>query len=231
PTRRSSDLPHASLERELSYAQALTQNYRQCAGEVIFSSPESDAESHLNPSPLIRDLPLTPLTQLLADAPNPDQALRQTLAASRHYQLLDDPRGPALPEQDKVRGASGIFKEQAACPFNAFARLRLGANEPDTAQPGFSALARGNLLHDSLADFWTRTKDWAGLQALDERALDKLLRDITGEVIEKARQRRPAELGHYYCQLEQERLCRLLHTWLSNEKTRAPFSVVSVEAE
>src|SRR5690606_8771518 len=55
--------------------------------------------------------------------------------------------------------------------------------------------------------------------------------DITGEVIEKARQRRPAELGHYYCQLEQARLCRLLHTWLSNEKTRAPFSVVSVEAE
>lgn len=224
-------MPHASLERELSYAQALTQNYRQCAGEVIFSSPESDAESHLNPSPLIRDLPLTPLAQLLAGAPHPDQALRQGLAESRQYQLLDDTRGPALTDQDKVRGGSGIFKEQAACPFNAFVRLRLGATEPETAQPGFSALARGNLLHESLADFWTRTKDWAGLQALDEEALEKLLREITGEVIEKARQRRLTELGHHYCQLEQERLCRLLHTWLSNEKARAPFSVVSVEAE
>ncbi len=228
--QRSQAMPHASQERELQYAQALTRNYRQCAGEVVFSSPDADAESQLNPSPLILDLPLTPLADLLAGAPDPGDDLRHTLAASRYFELLDDSRGPALTPGVQVRGGSSLFKEQAACPFNAFARLRLGACEPEPAQPGFSALARGNMLHESLADFWTRVKDHAGLDALDDAALGQLLADITHGAIDKARRQRPGELGHHYCQLEQERLCRLLHTWLTAEKERAPFRVLAVEA-
>lgn len=224
-------MPHASQERELSYAQALTQNYRQCAGQVVFSSPETNDEGHLNPSPLIRDLPPVPLEQLLEPGPAPLEQMYQALVDSRRFQLLDDSRGPALTPEEAVRGGSKIFKEQSDCPFHAFVRLRLGAEAPNPAVPGFSPLERGNLLHNCLADFWTRVRSLDQLKALDEGALLQLLNEITAENVKKASHQRPGELGHNFCQLEQQRLSQLLHAWLTREKGRPPFTVAEVETQ
>src|SRR5690606_3004507 len=51
----------------------------------------------------------------------------------------------------------------------------------------------------------------------------------TADAIKPLQQQRPRALGHFYCQLEQERLVRLLNAWLDIEKQRPPFEVTAIE--
>lgn len=132
---------------------------------------------------------------------------------------------------EPVRGGAGLFKEQAACPFNAFARLRLGATSIDDPVAGFSAIERGNLLHDALAMIWRELKDQQTLLALDEPALTKLIDLNTQSAIDSLKQKRGTSIGVFYAQLEQERLTQLIHEWLTQEKMRPAFSVVAIEEE
>lgn len=230
--QREYQMPHASAERELVFAQALTENYRHCAAQVVFSSAHSDAEDELRPSALIRSIPEIPLTDLVADELSCSQQNLQTIAATRQWQLVHVARGPQLiPNQHPVRGGSNLFKLQAACPFNAFARLRLGADQVIEAVAGFSAIERGNILHDALAIIWRRLGNSRQLLGLPDDELRNLITSAAAEALRPAQQRRPAELGAFYCALERERLEGLLWEWLQQEKTRPPFSVVAIEEQ
>src|SRR5690606_34940147 len=174
--QKQQKMPHASAERELIFARALTENYRQCAQHVIFSSAHSDNENELRPSALIRDIPLTDLNLVVDQSRSCSQENIQRISASKKWQLIHSAKGPKITLTDApVRGGSSLFKHQAACPFNAFARLRLGASIPDTPVPGFSPIERGNLLHDALAYIWRELKDSRQLHALDENSLHQLL--------------------------------------------------------
>src|SRR5690606_6401842 len=117
------------------------------------------------------------------------------------------------------------------CPFNAFARLRLGADQVIEAVAGFSAIERGNILHDALAIIWRRLGNSRQLLGLPDDELRNLITSAATEALRPAQQRRPAELGTFYCALERERLEGLLWEWLQQEKTRPPFSVVAIEEQ
>lgn len=224
------NMPHASAERELIFARALTENYRQCAQHVIFSSAHTDNENELRPSALIRDIPLTDLSVVVDQSRSCSQENIQRVSASKNWQLINSARGPKIALTGApVRGGSSLFKHQAACPFNAFARLRLGASIPDAPMPGFSPIERGNLLHDALATIWRELKDSRQLHAMDENSLHQLLEKAAAEALQPLQKKRPKELGAFYCQLEKERLVRLLTLWLEQEKTRPPFKVIAVE--
>src|SRR5690606_14692785 len=141
--QRQHNMPHASAERELVFARALTENYRACAAQVVFSSPLSDGDNELRPSALIRDLPLSPLDDILAHHQSAMQQNYQEIVHGQMLELVHCARGPALsPALPLVRGGSNLFKLQAACPFNAFAQLRLGAKKIDAPVVGFSAMER-----------------------------------------------------------------------------------------
>lgn len=235
--QRQHNMPHASAERELVFARALTENYRACAEHVVLSSAHSDGDNELRPSALIRDLPLTPVEALLMD----DQSVLLQSAAQKNYtaiaasqtlELVHCASGPALVVGDApVRGGSNLFKYQAACPFNAFAQLRLGARKIDDPVPGFSPMERGTILHDALAAVWRKLGNSQALFALSDENLHALLTSAIAEAIQPLQQKRLRELGSFYCQLEHERLLQLLTAWLENEKTRPAFSVVAIEEE
>ncbi len=230
--QRDHQMPHASAERELVFAQALTENYRHCAAQVVFSSAHSDTENELRPSALIRAIPETALTDLVLTRVNCTQQNAQTITAVKQWQLVQVSHGPQLLLNDKpVRGGSNVFKQQAACPFNAFARLRLGAEQINEPVAGFSAIERGNILHDALAIIWRKLNNSHQLLVLSNDELHKLINTAAAEAIRPAQQQRPAELGPFYCSLEQERLVHLLHDWLEQEKTRPPFTVIAIEEQ
>src|SRR5690606_14489700 len=190
------------------------------------------AENELRPSALIRSIPETGLTDLVATTLSCSQQNIQAIATTKQWQLVHSARGPQLLITDKpVRGGSNLFKQQAACPFNAFAQLRLGAEQLNEAVAGFSAIERGNILHDALAIIWRKLGNSRQLLALSDEELRNLINTATAEAIRPAQQQRPAELGAFYCSLEQERLARLLHAWLEQEKTRPPFTVVAIEEQ
>lgn len=229
--QREHQMPHASATRELEIAQGLTQRYRQSAHKVIFSSAHTDGENELRASALIREIPLTELADILQEKTSALQTHYQRLQTSALLEIIHDSQGPQLAQQEPVRGGSSLFKLQAACPFEAFARLRLGADNPDEPTLGFNPAERGNLLHDSLATIWSKLKDSNGLAALDEAALQILVGNITQDIIGKAQLRNPRKLGKVYCELEQKRLSQLLCEWLEGERERPAFKVIEIEQE
>ncbi len=54
-----------------------------------------------------------------------------------------------------LRGGAAILQNQAACPFRAFAVHRLSAKAIESPHDGFDYRERGQLVHDTLAAFWT----------------------------------------------------------------------------
>jgi probable DNA repair protein len=230
--QRTQKMPHASAERELQFARALTEHYHQCAPIVVFSSAHSDDDSELSPSALIRHLPLTAIDSLMSNDQSISAQNYQALAAASHLEIVSTAQAPQLLiAQEPVRGGASLFKEQAACPFNAFARLRLGATSIDEPVAGFSAIERGNLLHDALAIIWKQLKDQNTLLSFDETALTTLINTTTQTVVDALKQKRGTSIGVFYAQLEQERLAQLVADWLAQEKTRPAFSVVAIEEE
>jgi probable DNA repair protein len=230
--QRTQKMPHASAERELQFARALTEHYRQCAPLVVFSSADSDDDSELSPSALIRHLPLTLIDALIGNTESISAQNYQTLAGANNLEIIPTAQAPQLlVTQEPVRGGASLFREQAACPFNAFARLRLGATSIDDPIAGFSAIERGNLLHDALAIIWRELNDQHNLLALSDEALTALINQTTQTVVDSLKQKRGASIGVFYAQLEQERLAQLISEWLAQEKTRPAFTVVAIEEE
>ncbi|HWV15964.1 MAG TPA: PD-(D/E)XK nuclease family protein [Cellvibrio sp.] len=229
--QRERQMPHASATRELEIAEGLTQRYRQSAQQVIFSSAHGDGDSELRPSALIREIPLTDLDNILGTLTSELQDHYQTLQSSGRREVVLDNSGPPLAGDEPVRGGSSLFKYQAACPFEAFVRLRLGARNPDEPVLGFNAAERGNLLHEALAAIWRELKDSSGLAAQTESELKNLVDTICEQILSSAHSRNPRKLGRVYCQLEQHRLAQLLCEWLAGERERPAFSVVAIEQE
>ena len=230
--QRAQKMPHASAERELQFARALTEHYRQCAPIVIFSSAHSDDDSELSPSALIRQLPLTPLHTLISTYESISAENYYAIAATNALEIVNTAQAPQLIiGQEPVRGGANLFKEQAASPFNAFARLRLGATSIDEPVAGFSAIERGNLLHDALATIWGELKDQNNLLTLEASALTILIAQTTQAAVDALKQKRGTSIGVFYAQLEQERLAQLIAEWLEQEKTRPAFTVVAIEQE
>jgi probable DNA repair protein len=151
------------------------------------------------------------------------------LADARTLQPVDCARGPVLDTSLPAPGGSSLLKQQASCPFNAFAQLRLNARLPDPPVPGFSAAERGTLLHDALANIWRELRDSRTLLDTDDETLAALIEQACSQAITPLQQRRPRELGPVYCQLEQQRLQQLLQDWLALEKNRSPFKVTAIE--
>lgn len=229
--QRDHKMPHASAERELEIARNLTERYRHSAPLVIFSSAHSDGDNELRASALIRDIPLTPLQTLVADKISDLEYYYQLLRANTALEVIHDARGPRLGEHEMVRGGSNLFKLQATCPFSAFAQLRLGAKNPDQPVFGFSPAERGNLLHDSLAAIWRTLGDSNQLANTGDEQLTALVNAVTQEVITHAQSKNPRKLGKVYCELEQERLSKLLSEWLVQERQRPAFRVVAIEQQ
>lgn len=225
PLRMQRDLrmPLATPELALAHARAVTQRLAQGATEVIFSHPCMDGEAPLRPSPLLAAVGPAPMPA------GPVDYLRQLFAPQQLEQFSDE-RGPPLSAGAQGGGAA-LLRDQAACPFRAFARHRLGARPVDPIDIGLDAMSRGSLVHRVLELVWMRLRDQGALLALDSDALEQLLAQVVAQAVSAVQQRRPRTLSPRFAAVEQARLRRLLRGWLELERTRAPFTVEACEAK
>ena len=226
--QRHLNMPHASAERELAYAEQVSRRLFAAAPEVIISYPRREGDSDLRPSPMIADAPELP------QAPWLEAALprfRDQLFASRALQTYSDWQAPALPMNTEVRGGTSLFKDQAACPFRAFGRHRLNAEGLEAPQPGLDAAERGNLVHRLMELIWSELKDQRSLNLLDDSALQAMIENAVMQVIEAEAQMYPQVFTERFAALEKGRLMRLALAWLELEKARAPFEVAALEQE
>ena len=143
-------------------------------------------------------------------------------AAPLAMEALHDGAGP--PVGEGFHGGSALIRAQSDCPFQAFARHRLGLSALPEASLGTSPAQRGTLVHRAAAAFWHAVRDSDTLAALDDAAL--------AEAVARAVQRVLADPDLEWLfptpvhrELEARRLARVLQRLVESERTRTPFVV------
>ncbi len=226
--QRRFNMPHASAERELAYAEQISMRLFVAAPEVIVSYPRREGDSDLRPSPLIAEKPPLQQAPWLDDVP---PRFRDQLFQSAQLQQYSDWHAPELPYGTQVRGGTSIFKDQAACPFRAFGKHRLRAEGLDEPELGLNAAERGNLVHTMMELLWSELKDLQTLNQLDDSGLQQLVEEIVAGLIIAEARLYPQVFTERFAALEQARLIRLAILWLNLERQRAPFEVAALEQQ
>ena len=218
--QRKAGIPEASAESALALDARITADWLTAADEIVVSHPLREQDRELAPSPLIAGLP--PGSIDLPVYPR----YRELLFAARTLEPIPDGQGAALPAA-RVRGGARVLADQAACPFRAYARHRLGAEVLEAPVPGLDAAARGTLLHELMKGVWDALRTRAALDA----ALPGELGAIVGRAAAAAvaRARREHALEDRFAELECARLARIAAEWLAVERERADFEVTATE--
>ncbi|MBI5611483.1 MAG: PD-(D/E)XK nuclease family protein [Gammaproteobacteria bacterium] len=223
--QRTRGLPHASAERELEFARRLTERLAASAANVVFSHPRNAGDETRRASPLLHAFP----ELLPGDLPAPQPGIASHLFAARTIETLGDELAPALAPGSAVKGGTRLFQYQAACPFRAFASLRLDARAPEEPEPGLDAKARGMLLHAALEALWGTLGSHAALCGRTEESLTNAIGEAVNAALDELARDRSQTLTGRFREIEWQRLTRLLRAWLDEERARAPFRVVAAE--
>ena len=237
--QRAAHLPYADPAQDALFAQSVTRTRLGAAATVVVSfalqpSDPATASSHaIDPeialSPLLRqalpDSAIVPAQDFgqLAAAENPDSRTGPLEA------LHEEPSVPWLAARME-RGVK-FLEFQSACPFRAFAELRLDARALQETGTGLDPAAQGSMMHRVLQTFWHEVgshntllqKDEADLRATLRKHIDAALHEYSAHASETWQQALLA--------IEAERIQERLLVWLEREKARPPFTVSQLEHE
>ncbi len=229
--QRQYNVPHASAERELLYAEQLLKQFINDSSNTVLSYAVKEQDTQLRPTPLIDALqqqgyPMNH-SDMLSTAHPPAE---QTPPAAAPLETLADSQMPALQLNEAVRGGSGVLTAQAQCPFKAAAGYRLNAREPDAGQEGVSAMDRGNQIHEIMQKLWGRLETLENLKAMDAEQLHTMLEDSIAETLAGYVLKRPDLYQEHFLKLEKACLKTLTADWLQHEKQRSGnFSIAAME--
>lgn len=219
-------MPHASAERELDFARQVAGRLFAAAPRVILSHPTQQGDCPLRPSPLIADLSAV-MQVALCPSHNPATVQREHPVA---LETLIDPQGPALAAGELVSGGTFILKDQALCPFRAFAHHRLCAKALESSHLGLDPMTRGTLLHGVLEQFWRLTLNQTNLLSLDDQQFAARIAESVDVALKEQFSDTAAELSAPLLTIERHRLTELTREWLlAVECQRAPFEVAAME--
>ncbi|RYD87725.1 MAG: hypothetical protein EOP50_20300, partial [Sphingobacteriales bacterium] len=221
--QRAQQMPRSSSSRELALAERLTQRLCQAAPEVVVSFSLRDGDRPLVASPLVEHLPLYS-GQALLRPPNLAQSLWQANSVLERFQ---DDQGPGLSADQE--GGAQVLKNQAGCPFAAFARHRLNANNTQPLLFGIDPGLRGSLLHAVLFRLW---QAWQTQAVFLEQAPEAI-----HQAIDEALQQSWLDLDPYMGvaatlrEIENQRCQRVVQALLTYDRQRPPFTVAHLEAK
>jgi probable DNA repair protein len=221
--QRAAGVPQGSAAGMLELARRLTGEWLSCSDEVVLSYPLREDDREFKPSPLIVAVPEGRLAL-------PEYAsYRGAVHDLRRIDRVEDARAPALGAAAVVGGGTTVMRDQAACPFRAFACHRVGAESLAAPHAGLDAMERGTLVHRVLAQAWAQLKTKSALDAIADAELDALLARAAEDAVARIRRARPTVLSGRFAGIERRRLARLAREWLGQEKQRAGFTVVATE--
>ncbi|MFP4667270.1 MAG: PD-(D/E)XK nuclease family protein [Desulfobacterales bacterium] len=225
--QRSSGLPRCSPARELSYSAKITERLIESAKETVCSYGKTDGESIRLPSPLIDHLKQHHPDDVLPSGQ--DEYWRQ-ISCCADVQEIVDTKGAPVTQGADMGGGTGLFKSQALCPFQAYARYRLGACAPETPEPGLKPWQRGTLVHRALEFFWRGLGKSSALEKLSPYQIEDRIREAVEAAVSKIAGEMPQTFTDRFTRLETLRLKNLIREWITAETGRAPFSVKATES-
>lgn len=231
--QRRAGVTEASAAASLAIDKRITHGWLHSARELTVSHamfPRNDGGGSGNQqarsaSALISHVELQSARPLMA---NYAEAL---LAINAMYPrpAIPDTVLPPLPTPTTVSGGSSIIRDQAACPFRAFARHRLSAKPLSDPAVGLDAAARGTLLHRVLSIVWSKLKSQETLLALGADAASTLISGAVHQAIAEAYADGAEMLVGRFAAIERARLCAVVSAWLAVERERLPFDVAACE--
>jgi probable DNA repair protein len=224
--QRAAGIPQADPAASLELDRRITEGWKRAAREVVFSHARAEGDSELTPSPLIAGVPAASLDSLGLAAP---PTLRAAIRRAAQVDAIEDARAPAIVDAIH-RGGTGLFRDQAACPFRGFAHRRVASKPLEVPRPGLDPRDRGNLLHEMLAAVWTALDSRAALAATSREARHALLEKAADAAIANVKRKRGEALSGRFEALERERLVRLVDEWLDVEAARPDFQVLATES-
>ena len=230
--QRAAGVPEASAAASLVLDRRITKGWLSAAREVVVSHSQTDARQAGDPPPrnasaLIEAVAQVDAISLVPQPPIPDYA--HALQPLGVRETIADAAFAPLPNPTRTRGGANVIRDQAACPFRAFARHRLGAATLETPEPGLDAAARGNLLHRMLYLVWGEINDHATLSTLDEPAVERIVSTAAHAAVEDARAKGADSLIGQFANLEIDRLAHIGCAWIEYERERTSFTVVERE--
>lgn len=217
-------LPHATYRQEWTYAEQLTEHWCRSSSHLYFSYALA-GEQHYLPSPLIESKIKT-------------IEVKETVLPS--WLESDHKIPPAISDEQGTRiasfkGGTALLKDQAECPFRAYAYYRLGLKyQPfDSAYELGNAAMRGEVIHRALELLWTELKDQKTLLALSESELKEIINAKVKKSLTElyASSKEKNAIPAVFLEIEQERVCFHIDKWLQKEKQRADFSIAELESK
>jgi probable DNA repair protein len=222
------NLPHSTAERELIFTEQTLFRLAHACKEMVFSYPAWQGETEMAPSPL--------LTPWLRD--------NNTIQSSISSKVQDHPDFAiplenvqdyfAIPVSDKekelIRGGTGILKNQAECPFRAFAIHRLTSQTRDFPELDMDDSLKGSLIHKILELFWKQVRTSERLHELHDskKLLEQIRQSVQGGM---QKFKFDTSTQSAFLQIEQERLAQLIHDWMEYERERGPFEILDTESK
>lgn len=235
-------MPRASMEREIEFCTRLMQQLRALAPEVNFSYARCAEDGSVRGAS-----PFLPAAQ-----PGTEVWLKSALQLTAEHQdgepiqleqildhdglSLDADAGDADVDSGgehfisappyAVKGGTYLLKEQAMCPFRAYAHFRMYVRALEVPAEGVDMRVRGSLLHLLLQYFWEEVKTQEQLLQLSiEQCRSQLSRHCEAIMQNNKHAYVPLNLH----KLESNRLVELALEWLEIDKVRPAFRVLSVE--
>lgn len=219
-------MPHADALREGDFARSVSRRLFAAAPTVLLSWPRQHNGGPQRPSPLLRGLP----EALLPEPVSVDPVLVIS-ANGRILETLEDRRAAALNSRRPFAGGTAILKDQALCPFRAFAHHRLRARQLDAPDVGLDDMARGSLMHTLLEKFWQDVRSLDHLQSLNADDLAGRLQVCAEHAVARLERERRCDLAPRLRRLESKRLITFAQEWLKEEAARTPFEIVELEKQ
>jgi len=229
-------LPHTTGGWELKFAERVLRRFMGAAPDIVFSFAGWDGETAMRMSTLLKDLPqCRPVPEI-----GRSHRIIDRLQSPVELQTWrDKPDLPVAPgerrelQQTISRQGCNVLKNQAHCPFRAFARYRLHAEKLDSPEARADAeesMTRGNLVHKTLEVFWGKVKTRTQLQRLqEENRLTFAIHDSVRQAVRKTFDRTVLSAQPHFVELEVERVSALLENWLALELMRTDFEVILQE--
>ncbi len=234
--QREAHMPYADHTADYAFAHRVTKRIVESGRKVVFSfalqeSDPATASTHIPNrevllSPFVReilpDVPLQTVEEFLPEQPRMWPA--ESIVLENVYEE------PAVAfDARAVRGGVEFLRLQAACPFRAFAELRLGTRPLAEPGTGLSASAQGSILHQVLQKFWNEMASQKNLLASSTEQHSQMLRGhirvALAEFVENAHESWQQTL----LEIEAERMEARLLAWLEIEKQRPEFTIVETE--
>lgn len=219
--QRQLGMPFATADGCIREAEAALKAWQAQAGSLVLSWPERQDDTDVGASPLV--------PEGLALLERPHEPASRASLHFRDAKLVpvgDDP-APALAGL-RAPGGSRALELQSACPFRAFAELRLGAAPYEEPEAGIDRRVRGILLHRALEAFWSGLPTQAALLEMSAEAAN---RRVAATVEQAMAEVVPPAVGPQARLLEREWQCRAIGALLELERRRKPFAVVETERE